>query len=81
MSATVTIGKQGRIVIPAEIRSAADLQVGDQLAVRVEDGRLVLERPADALRTLRDLVAHVPGNRSLVDELLTERREAAKLAE
>ena len=81
MSATVTIGKQGRIVIPAEIRSAADLQVGDQLAVRVEDGRLVLERPGDALRALRDLVAHVPPSRSLVDELLAERREAAKLAE
>lgn len=81
MSATITIGKQGRIVIPAEVRSAADLRVGDQLTIRVEDGRLVLERPSDALRVLRDLVAHVPRNRSLVDELLAERHEAAKLAE
>jgi len=38
---------------------------------------LVLERPADAFSDLRSLTRTVPSSRSLVDELLEERRVAA----
>ncbi|MCA1706278.1 MAG: AbrB/MazE/SpoVT family DNA-binding domain-containing protein [Actinobacteria bacterium] len=79
MDATVVLGRQGRIVIPAEVRSALGLTAGDQLHLHVAGHQLVLERPQDAVAALRGLAAEVPANRSLVDELLEERRgEAAE---
>lgn len=78
MEATVVLGKQGRLVIPAELRASLGLSAGDRLSVRVSDGRLVLERPQDAGRALRGFAAGVPRSRSLVDELLAERRAAAQ---
>lgn len=77
MDATVVMGQQGRLVIPAEVREALKLAPGDQLALRVEDHRLVLERPADAAARLRGLALPAGAGRSLVDELLAERRAEA----
>lgn len=79
MDATVVLGQQGRVVIPAEVRAALGLQPGDALHLRVEDERMVLERPLRAAAQLRGL-ARAVAERSLVDELLAERRaEAAAL--
>ena len=64
-------------MIPAEVRSALGLTPGESLHLRVEGGRLVLERPGDAVAELRGLAAAVPRTRSLVEELLAERRAAA----
>jgi len=77
MDATLVLGQQGRIVIPAEVRSALGLTAGDKLHLHVAGQRLVLERPHDAVTALRGLAATVPSNRSLVDELLEERRREA----
>ena len=73
----MVLGQQGRLVIPAEVRSALGLTAGESLHLRVEGGRLVLERPGDAVAELRGLAAAVPRTRSLVEELLAERRAAA----
>lgn len=73
MDATVVLGQQGRVVIPAEVRAALDLQPGESLHLHVEDERLVLERPRRAAAQLRGLARAVTG-RSLLDELLAERR-------
>jgi len=73
VNATVVLGRQGRLVVPVEMRAELGLEAGDRLHVRVEDGRLVLERPEAAVRALRQLGAGV-ARRSLVDELLAERR-------
>jgi AbrB family looped-hinge helix DNA binding protein len=77
MDATLTLGKQGRLVIPAEVRVALGLAPGDQLHLHVAGSRLVLERPQDAVDQLRALATNVSTSRSLVDELLAERRLAA----
>ncbi|HVF20348.1 MAG TPA: AbrB/MazE/SpoVT family DNA-binding domain-containing protein [Mycobacteriales bacterium] len=77
MDATVVLGKQGRVVIPAGIRAVLGLRAGDELRVRVVDGRITLERritPAEAVAALQALVAHLPRERSIVDELLADRR-------
>lgn len=79
MNATLVLGRQGRLVIPAEMRAALGLAPGDRLHVHLSGGRLVLERPADAAAELRGLAAPVPRTRSLVDELLAERRAAAAI--
>lgn len=78
MHATVVLGQQGRLVIPASVRDALGLAAGDELHLHLSGSRLILERPQDAVRELRGLAAAVPASRSLVDELLAERREAAQ---
>lgn len=77
MDATLVVGQQGRIVIPAEVRKQLGLSPGDRLHLHLAGSRLVLERPQDALSELRRLGTTVPRARSLVDELLAERRAAA----
>ena len=54
---------------------------GDQLHLSLVGHSLVLERPQDAASELRGLAALVPRTRSLVDELLSERRHAAAVGE
>lgn len=77
IDATVVLGQQGRLVIPADVRSALGLEPGDRLHLHQTGRRLVLERQQDAAAELRGLAASVPGSRSLVEELLAERRHAA----
>lgn len=66
------------MVIPAEMRAALGLAPGDRLHLQLTGRRLVLHRPQDAVAELRALGAAVPRSRSLVDELLAERRHAAE---
>lgn len=77
MDATLVLGQQGRLVIPAEVRAALGLAPGDRLHLHLSGARLVLERQQDAVAELRGLAANVPKTRSLVEELLAERRVAA----
>ncbi len=77
MDATLVLGQQGRLVIPAEVRAALGLAPGDRLHLHLSGPRLVLERQRDAIAELRALAADVPKARSLVEELLAERRVAA----
>ena len=81
MDATLRLGKQGRLVIPADIRTALGLSPGDLLHLHLSGQHLVIERQQDAVAELRRLAASVPKARSLVDELLAERRHAAAAAE
>ena len=81
MDATLVVGQQGRLVIPAEVRNALGLAAGDRLHLRLVGKSVVLQRPQDAAAELRGLASRVPRNRSLVDELLEERRLAAAAGE
>lgn len=73
----MVLGQQGRVVIPAAVRAALGLRPGDRLHLHLADGRLVLERPGDAVTELRGLASSLTRARSLVEELLAERRAAA----
>ncbi len=77
VDATLVLGQQGRLVIPAEVRAALGLTPGDQLHLHVSGARLVLQREQDAVDELRALAKDVPKSRSFVDELLAERRREA----
>jgi AbrB family looped-hinge helix DNA binding protein len=74
----VSVGPQGRIVIPAGIRRALGLVEGTRLAVRAEEGRLILEPREEVLRRIRGRYARVAGKRRLSDELIRERRLEAR---
>ncbi len=65
-------------MIPAPLREEMGLRPGDKLSAQVEEGRLVLEQRADALSRLQRRYRHASGDRNLVDELIAERRAAAR---
>lgn len=74
----VRVGPQGRVVIPAAVRQALGVEVGEELIMRVDDGRMVLERREDVVRRLRERFADVAPGRLLSEELISERREEAR---
>jgi antitoxin PrlF len=78
MDATITLGRQGRLVIPADIRATLGLSPGDRVHLHLDGHRLVIERPQDAVAELRRLGSRLSSSRSLAEELLAERRAAAE---
>jgi AbrB family looped-hinge helix DNA binding protein len=74
----VTVGPQGRLVVPAPLRRRLGIEAGDVLVARAQDDRLVLERRDAILARVRGRLVGVPGEVSMVDELIAERREEAK---
>ena len=75
----VRIDENGRVVIPASFRRDLGIKAGDTVVLRNENDELritTLQKPlAKAQQWMRK---HVAPGRSLADELIAERREAAK---
>lgn len=73
------INENGRVVIPSSFRKALGIQAGDELVLRIEDDELRITTQQRRLqRAQRRARQYVKPGTSLVDELLAERREAAK---
>lgn len=65
--------------MPAEMRRLLGLEDGDPVTMRVIDGELHVRPLRDALaRVQQRLRAYVPEDARLVDELIAERRLAAR---
>jgi len=77
-SVDVSLGRQGRLVIPASLRRSLGLEEGDRLVARQEANRLVIEKPEQIKQRLKARFAQVPAERRLVDELIAERREESR---
>lgn len=77
----IKLGRQGRIVIPAEIRTELGLEEGDVVSAHVDGERLVLETPAAGLRRLRREFREGAAGRDLVAELIADRRAEARREE
>jgi AbrB family looped-hinge helix DNA binding protein len=73
------VNENGRVVIPAAFRKAMGINVGDEVVLRIEDNELrILTLKQRIERAQRLVRRHVKPGTSLVDELIAERREAAK---
>jgi AbrB family looped-hinge helix DNA binding protein len=73
------INENGRIVIPSSFRRALGIKSGDTIVLRVENDELRITTLRQRLAKAQQLVrAHVDSATSLVDELIAERREAAR---
>jgi|ERR1051326_347054 AbrB family looped-hinge helix DNA binding protein len=73
------IAEGGRLVIPASFRAALGVDTGDTLLLRLEDGEIRVLTANTALRRSQQLLRpFLPEGRSLVDELVAERRAAAE---
>jgi AbrB family looped-hinge helix DNA binding protein len=73
------VNENGRVVIPASFRKALGINIGDEVVLRMEDDELritTLKRRVE--RAQRLVRKHVKRGTSLVDELIAERRKAAR---
>ncbi len=72
------VNENGRVVIPSSFRKALGIEVGDEVVLRIEDDELrITTQQRRIQRAQRHARQYVKGG-SLVDELLAERRAAAK---
>lgn len=74
----VRVNAQGRIVLPAEFRRALGIAPGSEVVISLDGDRLVIETPAGLLAAIQKLTSHIDLERSLVDELIADRRAAAR---
>ena len=73
------VNENGRVVIPASFRKALGINIGDEVVLRMEDDELritTLKRRVE--RAQRLVRKHVKRGTSLVDDLIAERRKAAR---
>jgi AbrB family looped-hinge helix DNA binding protein len=77
--ARTRLNENGRLVIPASFRKALGINPGDEVILRLEDDELRLTTLKHRIaRAQRNARKYVPRGVSLADELVAERREAAK---
>ena len=73
------VNANGRVVIPAAYREALGIKAGDEVILRMEDDELRITTMKRRIERAQRLVRkYVKPGVSLVDELIAERREAAK---
>ena len=73
------VNANGRVVIPASYREALGIKAGDEVILRMEDDELRITTMKRRIERAQRLVRkYVKAGVSLVDELIAERREAAK---
>ena len=73
------VNENGRVVIPASYRKALGIKAGDEVILRMEDDELRITTMKRRIeRAQRRIRQYVKPGVSLVDELIAERREAAK---
>ena len=73
------VNENGRVVIPVSFRKALGINAGDEVVLRIENNELrILTLKQRIERAQRLVRRHVKPGTSLVDELIAERREAAK---
>ena len=73
------VNENGRVVIPASFRKVLGINIGDEVILRMEDDEVRITTLKRRIERAQRLVRkHVKRGRSLVDELIAERREAAR---
>jgi AbrB family looped-hinge helix DNA binding protein len=70
------ISKSGRIIVPANLRKALEIQAGDEILLRLENDSIRLFPLRQAVAQAQKKVRrYVPEGVSLVDTLIQQRRE------
>jgi AbrB family looped-hinge helix DNA binding protein len=73
------VNENGRVVIPASYRKRLGIKIGDEVVLRLEDNELRISTIKSRVERAQRLVRkYVKPGRSLADELIKERREAAR---
>jgi AbrB family looped-hinge helix DNA binding protein len=73
------ITKGGRLIVPARMRRALQIEAGDEVVLRLENGSLRLIPMHQAVNLAQEMVRkYAPKDVSLADELIQARRAEAK---
>ena len=73
------LNENGRVVIPLEFRRALGIQAGDEVILSWKDDEISITTMQRRIeRAQRHVRQYIKPGTSLVDELIAERREAAK---
>jgi len=73
------VNENGRVVIPAAFRRRLGIKAGDEIVLRIHGDELRITTLKNNIERAQRLVRkHVKRGTSLVDELIAERREAAR---
>ncbi len=72
----VTVGENGRMIIPAMFRKQLDLKAGDEVMVKLSpDNDIIIHTPKQSLKKLQELIKNKSNKESLVDALFEMRRK------
>jgi AbrB family looped-hinge helix DNA binding protein len=79
-TARAKIDKAGRVLIPARLRTELNLRPGDPVVLETKGEDLHVRPYRQAIREAQAIIRkYIPDrNRSLVDELIAERRKEAE---
>ena len=78
MGVVKKISEGGRVAVPSAFRKALGLKLGDPVIVVLDDEEVRLLTPRRAIRRAQEIVReYVPKGRSLVGELIEERKGEA----
>lgn len=79
MTDRIAMSENGRLVIPAAFRKALGIKAGEELLLRLEEGELRISTLRSRIEHAQQIVRkYIKPRTSLVDELIAERRKAAK---
>jgi AbrB family looped-hinge helix DNA binding protein len=71
----VKIGEGGRIVLPADYRKALGLDIGDELILHLEHGKMMLLTKPQAIQYVQEkMAAYSTKGRVLSEEVIEERK-------
>lgn len=74
------VDEEGRLFLPLELRRRKELEIGSTVVITESEDQIEICTTAQAIRKAQGYFQSViPAGVSLVDELIAERREEAKL--
>jgi len=79
LKASMRVNENGRVVIPASFRKRLGIRAGDEVVLQIQGDELRITTLKRNIERAQRLVRkHVKPGTSLVEELIAERREAAR---
>ncbi len=77
-STKTKVNEGGRIVIPAKMRKALGIEIGKNVTLTLREDSLEITTRENAFKRIDEMMKpHIKPGRSVVDELIKERREEA----
>lgn len=81
MQAIAKVVEGGRLLLPAGIRRAMRLEKGDSVALELDGDTLTMRSNRAVIRDIQEMLRPYRNDRSVVDELIEERRREARMEE
>ncbi len=78
---TTRIVDGGRLILPVEIRRAMKLEKGDSVVLDLVGDELRIRSTRTVVREIQEMLRPYKTDKSIVDELIEERRREARMEE